>query len=366
MKKILTVLLVLLLLSGCTQTVTPAPPETVKDLFTQSTEPDTHTDASETESEADSEPLGPIPGLRSYGLHSTDGELLLDEQGSYQVYTGGQMQVNCYLSASGLAQVGVAAYLFVDGKLQPYRLKEDGELAYMHIIYPIKPDSLTPLWFTPITGEEGDCLELSLWLRPHPYHINGQEWHGMSDLTHPIETRLKFEATPPEAELPAVEKTLLSWDIHYEDLTANETAGKSETELQKQVYYSCLVNGQEEPSFRLIFDVKPGDILTLRFELFGCPYGEFSLMFFLDAQPISVEDGDWMTFTTKNGQKTVIEAQVRLAEFEDFGKINAICICRNFCSDPLAADCFVDSPSFYLTAAATLEEHLELIEEAGE
>lgn len=359
----------LLLLWGCAKTAPQTPAETVAELFTQTPVPSTEavpTEAVPTESETEAETAwesGPLAGVNSYGVSSVDGEQRLDAQGHYQVYTGGEMQLVCNIESTGLQEAGIALYLFVDGKLQPYRLEEGGELAYMHVIHPLKAFAATTLRFIPTVGQAGDCLELSLWLRPNPYHINGQTWHGMSDMTHPIETRLKFEATPPAAELPEAENCLLSWDLSYEDLTAGEIAGKSETELQKQVWYSVYVNGQEEPPFSMILNVAPGDILTLRFELWGCPYGEFSLMFFLDAQPVSVEAGDWMTFTTKNGQKTVIEAQIQLAAFEGTGKVNAICICRNFRTDPLAADCWVDGPySFYLSAASKLEEHLKLVQ----
>ena len=145
---------VAMLLVGCAQAPGTTMPQlatkpTVEDLFTQpdktlpagtgsqnATRP---TDATEPTSATTGPQTGvgiPLGGM-GFGIH--DDQKRLDESGSYYVYEGGQMCLRFMLQADGQAIIncvekGIGIQMMLDGQPQPYRLEEDGELAYFHTI----------------------------------------------------------------------------------------------------------------------------------------------------------------------------------------------------------------------------------------
>ena len=63
--------------------------------------------------------------------------------------------------ATAVPERNVGILLFLDGRPQPYRLEGDTDYQYMHrftlnneMIYPV-------FYFTPVTGQAGDTLEMA-------------------------------------------------------------------------------------------------------------------------------------------------------------------------------------------------------------
>ncbi|MBQ7871445.1 MAG: hypothetical protein IJ357_04830 [Oscillospiraceae bacterium] len=277
-------------------------------------------------------------------------------------YSGETVRLDLSYNAVGLSEEGIAVYLYLDGQLQPFRLEEDGALAWTHMLYPAEYGSsnMATLYFTPTLGQTGDRLELTLYFQAHPGYISGQAvstdaFHGLTDLEQPrsITTQLRFEADPPAAELPEAEKSLLSWEITCEPLTGEDST-------RGYPYFGFTVNGTHstEP---IVYNVKAQDTLALRCSLIGCPAAQYSLTFLLDGQPVSVDPADWMTFETEAGQDVIVEAQVNVGDFETAGKVSAILIRRDG-EDRTDEGRIV----FYLSAAEYYEAHVELVNPEGE
>ena len=339
-RSILLILFAAVLLSSCSQTGNEEMQETVSNLFDSLvTQPSEILPAEESE-------ISPASlGFGLSGAHTED----LSHRRSY-LYPGGEMNLGYWIEAEGYSNIGLGMFLFVDGQPQLYKTEQDDTLRYMHILYPPEGEKITGQFiFTPVSGKQGDTLEI------YTMHINYPA-HSIDDPPGVYQTfgagaigsRMLLEQTPPSTIQPVFQERILSSSITHTDLAESEIRGWSEEELRSKLEYHFYVNGRKD--FAELFSIADSEPLDCRFEMWGCPNGEFTLTIFLNHEPVYVQD-----ISTNDGQKAIAEIQLDITDYGTEGVLFAVLVPKNQFSQKLDYG-LETSGTFYLTSAASEAE----------
>ena len=192
-------------------------------------------------------------GSLSAGLHD---DCPSDDHGPYITYTGGEMSMEYEIGSSGrVRESGIGILLFLDGQPQPYRLEGESTYTYLHTFYPEKASIVVDFYFTPITGQEGDDLEMYTLAILNPEYrpsVGPQQMMVFTSGSVGAGWRLKFEATPPEADFPEKQVRLSDAEIAATDASFGDTVGWSEEDLRERLGSRSYVNdaphnGQNSP-----------------------------------------------------------------------------------------------------------------------
>ena len=368
-KRILVLTLCLLLalsgLTACGKSGEPEAESTLDNIFTtpttevasQSTEPDSQaTDPSSPESP------DAFFGSISHGFSNDNQQ---NGQNISLVYEGGELHIDYFMTVSGnVAKDGVGLLVILDGQPQPYKTAEDDTYSYVHTFYPpLKKQLDIEMIMTPVTGQEGDTLELTVFhlLGPDYYSNPNEMAPGMRQTTGSTfnSTQLVFQATPPKAELPDTPERVVAQSVEYPDLTSGELASWTASELQTDSSYAFATNYNWNSGY--IFGVSPEKNLTIRSEVFGSTAVEWSYILYVNHQPVSVLPENQVMFHTQNGKKTVIETTLDMSDFDGEAIIYAMFYVRNW-SDRSSLN-FTASPVFSSTHYLTDAENLQAMKE---
>ena len=342
MRRILCILLVVtLLLVGCTAQKYPSKGNiqgTVSDIFT--TQPATFSVES-TPSSANAAATAPTKpdttNLGVIGLGLPDGYRQNDGISGYVTYDGGMMHLPFELKSSGLASTyDLGILLFVDGVAQPYRVGPDGEYAYMHTFsqkdgvlgdHGLKYTT-ADIYFTPVTGENGDMLELSALCMPNPEHMPSQGVIGFTRTFGSLvyATRMRYNATPSEDTYPEKSTRLLDVSTCVVDCTAEDVENWTDEDMITNQRTTFTANGESPYVYAVTKDTQ----ITLRFAVWGSPYVHYGLIFFVDNEPMYTADLSDIWVTVEMGQKTVIEATLDMTGFSGESAVYAILVPRNY------------------------------------
>ena len=292
-------------------------------------------------------------------------EYALDDVGHYVLYEGGEMHIPYAFTYTGseLSQYGVALMIFLDGQLQPFRTNEDGTLQYVHTIYPEacskETTVLLDLIFTPITGQNGDTMDLSIFCKQLADWEWGNESVGMNGYTSCITTRLKFAHTPVKAELPEIESRIKAWSCSYTDATLAEYESWTEDSWNK--LSACMrIDGegyghqddQSHQSYRYLYDVTSNAPMEVTLDMVNTSGVEYGVVIFVDNEPISTDLSDLIYVDNATGQRATISVTVDLSDFDGQSKVYAVIVPRNYLArfgytSDLVVD-VVDTVEFYL------------------
>lgn len=334
MRKILLILLCCVLLTGCLRV---------------EAEPSAPVESTESAAVERRSKPGLTPGLaiKPYEIngYGFDGDLHLDGDGMYYSYEGGEMCVTAFHKARGLSQKGIALFLYVDGRAQPFHTAERTGDAYMHMIYPENnQDTFTGLYFTPLVGEEGDTLEICLLsiVAPYDYTDFIEEVHVPAEVrprSNAMQTdssivRMKYRATPPACILPSVPERLVSW-VSYTEARGSQQEYEREAgcNLLVQRYYS---NGEARPLHGYRGE-SPRVRLFLR--LWGDPVAEFGLILYVNHRPVSIDPDNILLVQPSEGENLVLEIELDLSDFYGDALLYAVLVPRNYRSAELGSSC---------------------------
>ena len=344
-----------LLLASCKAQEPSSPestePATVENLFSTTAPAPTET---QPDTQPDTQTLPAKPSMTpSGGIHVEN--VYEDESGVYLTYDGGEMHLYLLLNYTGYSEVGLGFHLFVDGRPQAYYTSEDTAYSYMHTFYPPNgKDYMIELIFTPITGEEGDTLEFGFFVVTYPDYFLDDDWswpvqsdNCWTGLTIPV----RYLQTPPEAEVLQVQDRVLSSSLTYIDLSSAEAQNAVSKD---EVEHSFYVNGSA--SFGYFWNVEESDTATVKFELKGSSNARFGLVVYYDHIPVSVSAEDIMYVSAKNGQKTILEAEIDLSGFDGEGVLYAVVVPRNYQIDNMGSSCSLKATgTYYFSDASSLE-----------
>lgn len=355
----------LLLLTGCmTSPDTVGSQPTVADLFA----PTTNLGATTTiPGSVATEPS--MPGLPSFdgmfpgfpdplgvGSQKFRQEAQPDETGrKCYLYQGEEVTIPFQVEGYGVfVEHGVGFLLFVDGKPQPYRTSENGEYSYMHgfkkedfsyaysMTDPVTGESQdyyrleVDFMFEPVAGKKGDYVECQIVRMFYPDY--SQEALGdfrIRPFTLASKTAthlfvLKIMEDPQQAQPLPVYDRLYNWELTTTDVSASEIAGWSDDDMLKNVRTNCFVNGLDMSKHNGMFwAVTEDDVIDVRFEVYGSPLLDFSLVYFVNNQPVSVSEEDFVTFRLNNAQKTIFTAKLDISDFDGESHIYCVMVARN-------------------------------------
>ena len=236
-------------------------------------------------------------------------------------------------STGALREAGTGILLFVDGQPQPYRLEDEDSYSYFHCFYPKRAKEIYNLYFTPITGSAGDTLEVYILSLQKPEYLPSDGNPGMMIYTNGsigAGWRLKFEATPPEADFPEKQHRLYDAEITSEDTSYGDVFGWSEEDLRERLDSRSYVNDAPHNGQNRVYNITADAPVDLRYELWGTPYIESSVIFYVDNVPVFTSDGLPFDMTVASGEKKILTAKLDMTGFTGESVIYVVRVPRNY------------------------------------
>lgn len=318
------------------------------------------TPATEDETESAMPLTGGSRGTYTHSFQQTD---YFNEFGRCDIYEGGEMHIGYSITTTGAwKDFPVGVLLILDGLPQPYKTEEDGEEAYFHTFQPTGGRAVTEMIFTPVTGKQGDTLELCAIFKRNPdYYFRGVVEEGTAaamDGTCTF-TQLEYRATPPQREILPVQDRIADCSITYADLTSADTVGWKPERLQTDCAFSLTTDHQEASSW--LFGVTPEEGIHVTAEVFGNPTAELSLILYVGNQPVSVLTENRLLFRNQPGQKAILKVHLDLADFDGEDSFYAVlCVRNRRAPGVFSTSCeFILTPKLFLTDAADYYAALE-------
>ena len=229
------------------------------------------------------------------------------------VYDGGEMTVSFHCSGEIGATVGYL--LILDGHPQSYKLSADGEYRFMHTITIRKGMTSLDFIFDPVTGSKGDQLELCVVNVSDPEHRISVD--GISPGKHlsasiPVIAKIDYQAetarTFTTTGLPYITKI----SSEYTDLTSADISGWTEEDLRRRSDYSITVNDTDKLS--TFWGIAPSEPACIHLELWGNPAAEFSVLFYMDGEPLQPKDNSPILIQNEQGKKLVLDVEIDIPD----------------------------------------------------
>ncbi len=252
--------------------------------------------------------------------------VLAQEQKSKRLpYTGGEMLLDYKFTGTGLGR-SQGFLIFLDGLPQPYAIERekpqpgDSEYRYLHAV-DIEDDSGEAeftLRFFPVTGENGDLLDLSIGMVLHagfvpknPMQFSFSPYYGLNRTVGYV---LDFQASPP-SQAPSeptpndsAKNILSSVEWSKEEMSSEElayAASHTSSDDGMQTKWQFFLNGEDVRSLAHL-DLDRYDRLDFTFKLLGVPGSRWQVVLYLDHQPLVLDSSDHFTLDLVRGQKSVL------------------------------------------------------------
>lgn len=262
----------------------------------------------------------------SHGIQVTD-----PEKRPEIVYTGGECTVNYSVSASGIGH-DFGFLLYVDGIPQPYKLKPEGEYAYLHPVSFSEDVQDLPFtfYFVPVTGTAGTTSTLAVTSLTNPLFQPDMEetssyggYHSALTAEYPI----RLAADPPLfSEQVAVNKRLINMNRQILPVTSDylETRDWSLGQLSKGIYQFITYNGEVQYDNLAVSDDAP---TAIHYELAGIPGMRSQTTFYIDHTPIA-DAGGRVVFdnTFSSGDVIVYDFEIDPTTPGDFSTFYAVTV----------------------------------------
>ena len=332
------VVLIVFILSGCSQPLPAVDTEATQnsDIFQETTAATVPNTSLEPTSQAsEEEDLGSL-GLSVYKENPNAPPPEIH-------YEGGEMSIKFALKGYGRAgRNGVGILLFLDGRPQPYRLEGDTDYQYMHrftldneMIYPV-------FYFTPVTGQAGDTLEMAALTIPYPDYLPSKEnprrvtgTNGSFGLSFP----LQIDEAPVEAKMPEKLTLLSEPEITYEPCAPQDVLGWENDDFQIKYGHESEVNGVSNgPN---VFANFHKEKLDLKYSLWGTTLVHYTVVYFLNNEPVYLPDGSCLDLEVQEGMKTVARLTMDMSTLTGEDCVYAVLVPRNARFTSLRTDAFI-------------------------
>lgn len=244
-------------------------------------------------------------------------------------YDGGEFRLEYQFSLTGKMDT-VGFLLFLDGQPQPYKVNEPtAEYEYCHS-FPAKEDQNFSFLFEPVTGSAGDTLALTVVsitnpdFQPDMESTSSYGWYHKT-LDSCVELKFNVDAPAVHSDLPPVREIFSKSEVREEKVTAqyveNELpkygwGGVSMDTLDSGIYYTFSCDGG------IIYDnLRVSAPVPLRFTMCGAAGTSYSIAFFLDHQPVKLDENTCRSITLSKGGVMELEAVIdpdKLGQFHTF------------------------------------------------
>lgn len=259
----------------------------------------------------------------------------MDESGEKRApihYNGGELEIDYFVNASGKAK-NVGFLVFVDGIPQPYKLNmTESAYEYMHIFDLEEDDKDTPFTFrfTPVTGKQGDTLDLAIASVYNPAFrpdMKETSSYGGYHTTLQAIYSLYFERnadTLGSSDIPEndyLNKVDLSTEPITDELLERHSGMVEvdlealETRVLSEVYFDGDYNVWKDGNLQ----VNDNGTLSVTFKIFGHPGVRYQNTFYSNHQALTTKDGKTSFETVlEKGEVAVVDVEIDLERLEDF------------------------------------------------
>lgn len=244
-------------------------------------------------------------------------------------YDGGEVRLEYRFSLTGKMDA-VGFLLFLDGQPQPYKVDDaTAEYAYCHS-FPAGEDQSVSFLFEPVTGSTGDTLTLTVVsitnpdFQPDMESTTSYGWYHKT-LDSRIELQFHADAPAVHSKFPPAREIFMRSDMWEEKVTAQyvETefpkhgwGGVSLDTLDSGIYYTFSLDGG------ITYDnLRVSAPVTLRFTMCGTAGTSYSIVFFLDHQPVKLGESTCYSVALSKGGVMELEAVIdpdKLGQFNTF------------------------------------------------
>ncbi len=260
-------------------------------------------------------------------------------------YDGGEFQLAYQYSVTGKLDA-VGFLLFLDGKPQPYKVNDTtAEYEYCHS-FPAKEDQSFSFLFEPVTGSAGDTLALTVVSITNPDFqpdMESTSSYGWYHKCLEYRTQLQFnksaspdipfqaKATDAFSNVTIQEEKITS---AYIEKTLRQNGWDSVTmdDLNQRVYYTADFNGS------IVFDnlcLSDSDEVAFRYTICGIPGVEYDLSFFIDHQPVCLDNGLSYHVALSKGNRWVFEIAFDASKMDSFQTFYVMAVPKNSSNDVL-------------------------------
>ena len=260
-------------------------------------------------------------------------------------YDGGEFQLAYQYSVTGKLDA-VGFLLFLDGKPQPYKVNDTtAEYEYCHSFSAGEDQSFSFL-FEPVTGSTGDTLALTVVSITNPDFqpdMESTSSYGWYHKCLEYRTQLQFnksaspdipfqaKATDAFSNVTIQEEKITS---AYIEKTLRQNGWDSVTmdDLNQRVYYTADFNGS------IVFDnlcLSDSDEVAFRYTICGIPGVEYDLSFFIDHQPVCLDNGLSYHVALSKGNRWVFEIAFDASKMDSFQTFYVMAVPKNSSNDVL-------------------------------
>ena len=258
-------------------------------------------------------------------------------------YDGGEFRLEYQFSLTGKMDT-VGFLLFLDGQPQPYKVNDTtGEYAYCHS-FPAEEEQNFSFLFEPVTGRAGDTLALTVVsitnpdFQPDMESTSGYGWYHKT-LDYRVELQFNADAPADHSGLPPVREIFSQSEMREEKVTAqyveNELpkygwGGVSMDTLDSGIYYTFSCDGG------ITYDnLRVSAPVPLRFTMCGTAGTSYSIAFFLDHQPVKLDESTCRSITLSKGGVMELEAVIDPDKLGQFHTFYCVAVPQDGVSGPL-------------------------------
>ena len=263
-------------------------------------------------------------------------------------YDGGEFQLAYQYSVTGKLDA-VGFLLFLDGKPQPYKVNDTAaEYEYCHSFAAGEEgkDQDFSFLFEPVTGSAGDTLTLTVVsitnpdFQPDMESTSGYGWYHKC---LEYRTQLQFnESASPDIPFQAkatdafsnvnIQEEKITSAYIVETLRQNGWDGVTMDNLNQDVYYTADFNDH------IVFDnfcLSDSDEVAFRYTICGIPGVEYDLSFFIDHQPVCLDNGLSYHVALSKGNRWVFEIAFDASKMDSFQTFYVMAVPKNSGNDVL-------------------------------
>ena len=243
-------------------------------------------------------------------------------------YSGSDLEVPLYVGTMDNSEdVEVAAILFLNGEVQPYSYELNGEVSEtkMAHYFTLGPDETLNFtaFVSPVSGEAGDVLGMQFAVVFKPDYLPDQEGNtsfgncGRINSTVCLPVNMKVSGTN-ETKAYTAETTVT--DIPEEVMAMLD--GMVIDDADNPLDYSPYLKIDAEDSTNCL--CAENGKLNLTVQMYGGKEITSKVTFFVNNEPVKVEDCDYVEVETTSDKMTVFDVCIDVSEYDELCSFYAV------------------------------------------
>lgn len=345
LKMLLSLMVVIIVGTGCSNQ-NPAPED--DESAEGSNENKNPFEVDELDEEEEQMILGSGHGFVNQELDENDARLPIQ-------YDGGELEIDYSINANGKNKE-FGLLVFIDGVPQPYKIDTtEAPYEYMHIFNPEKDnvDMLFKFIFTPVTGKEGDTLDITITSTYNPSFVPDMKEttsYGGYQSTLEMSNTIVFNEDPDTLDaLDIPQDVYVSNMLQTTEPITNDLLEKHGVDLETLDTSMLTELELDGENVELVGNLQVDDkgTLNVKYKIFGQPGVRYQTTFYIDHKAITGKDGGTFETVMAKGDVAVIDVDIDLDNLADFNTFYIVSV-------PTNSDEFDDNPPYFLKSLSIL------------